>query len=111
MEEERSTGPREVVREAVPWLKQRVRRACTRKMLFRRLPILQWLPRYTRSDFLGDLVAGITVGLTVIPQSLAYSNVAGLPAQVRGIGGLRRTVRRHAHWTRLCECATACTCI
>lgn len=81
LEEERSTGPREVVREAVPWLKQRVKRACTRKMLFRRLPILGWLPRYNRSDFLGDLVAGITVGLTVIPQSLAYSNVAGLPAQ------------------------------
>lgn len=26
-------------------------------------------------------MAGITVGLTVIPQSLAYSNVAGLPAE------------------------------
>lgn len=76
-------GPRERLREALPWLRQRVRRACTRKMLLRRLPVLDWLPRYSRSDFMGDLVAGITVGLTVIPQSLAYSNVAGLPAQVR----------------------------
>lgn len=51
-------------------------------MLYRRIPILNWLPKYSGADALGDLVAGITVGLTVIPQSLAYSNVAGLPAQV-----------------------------
>lgn len=51
-------------------------------MLHRRMPILNWLPKYTTEDAMGDLVAGITVGLTVIPQSLAYSNVAGLPAQV-----------------------------
>lgn len=36
--------------------------------------------RYNSDDFIGDLVAGITVGLTVIPQALAYSNIAGLPA-------------------------------
>lgn len=29
----------------------------------------------------GDLLAGITVGLTVIPQALAYANIAGLPAE------------------------------
>ena len=80
--EEESSGPREKLKEMVPWIKRRVKRACTRKMLHRRVPILDWLPRYSRSDFMGDLVAGITVGLTVIPQSLAYSNVAGLPAQV-----------------------------
>lgn len=79
--EERSPGPRERLQQALPWIKQRVRRACTRKMLHRRLPILDWLPRYSRTDAMGDLVAGITVGLTVIPQSLAYSNVAGLPTE------------------------------
>lgn len=46
------------------------------------MPILNWLPRYDGHDALGDLVAGVTVGLTVIPQSLAYANVAGLPPQV-----------------------------
>ncbi|ERL93393.1 hypothetical protein D910_10685 [Dendroctonus ponderosae] len=30
---------------------------------------------------LGDLLAGVTVGLTVIPQALAYANIAGLPTQ------------------------------
>ncbi|KAG8225925.1 hypothetical protein J437_LFUL005961 [Ladona fulva] len=47
----------------------------------RRIPILRWLPSYNRKDAVGDLVAGITVGLTVIPQSLAYSSIAGLPPQ------------------------------
>lgn len=50
-------------------------------MLYRRLPILSWLPTYDSSMAVGDLVAGITVGLTVIPQALAYANIAGLPAE------------------------------
>ena len=37
---------------------------------------------YRCGEFQGDLIAGITVGLTVIPQGLAYALVAGLPAQV-----------------------------
>ncbi|XP_014235000.1 sodium-independent sulfate anion transporter-like isoform X1 [Trichogramma pretiosum] len=59
----------------------RLSRACNRKTLYKRLPVLNWLPRYNGQDALGDLVAGVTVGLTVIPQSLAYSSVAGLPPQ------------------------------
>lgn len=51
-------------------------------MLYKRFPILRWLPNYSKDDAVGDLVAGITVGLTVIPQALAYSGVAGLPATV-----------------------------
>jgi sodium-independent sulfate anion transporter 11 len=49
-------------------------------MLQKRLPIFKWLPKYNKQDAVGDLVAGITVGLTVIPQALAYSGIAGLPA-------------------------------
>lgn len=33
-------------------------------MLFKRLPILNWLPKYRIDDAVGDLIAGITVGLT-----------------------------------------------
>jgi sodium-independent sulfate anion transporter 11 len=54
----------------------------TYKTLSKRLPILQWAPVYTPKDFIGDLLAGITVGLTLIPQSMAYSTLAGLPPQV-----------------------------
>lgn len=38
--------------------------------------------RYNAEDAVGDIVAGITVGLTVIPQALAYSGIAGLPPAV-----------------------------
>ncbi|XP_015108474.1 sodium-independent sulfate anion transporter isoform X2 [Diachasma alloeum] len=63
------------------WLCQRLRRSFKTKLLYRRIPILDWLPRY-RSDYVvSDLVAGITVGLTVIPQAIAYANVAGIPPQ------------------------------
>lgn len=48
-----------------------------------RIPVLQWLPKYSKKDFVADLVAGITVGITVIPQALAYATVAGLPPEVR----------------------------
>lgn len=63
-------------------LRRRCRSICTKKTVYKRVPILNWLPRYNGHDALGDLVAGVTVGLTVIPQSLAYANVAGLPPQV-----------------------------
>lgn len=71
-----------MLQKPVDWVKRKASGACTKKMLYKRLPILNWLPKYNSEDALGDLVAGITVGLTVIPQSLAYSNVAGLPAEV-----------------------------
>ena len=47
-----------------------------------RFPVLKGLPKYSLQDFVADLVAGITVGVTVIPQGLAYATVAGLPPQV-----------------------------
>ncbi|XP_012273591.1 sodium-independent sulfate anion transporter [Orussus abietinus] len=73
------TKPKEGACNAVlRYARRRTLAVCTKKTLYKRLPILRWLPRYNGQDALGDLVAGITVGLTVIPQSLAYSNVAGL---------------------------------
>lgn len=50
--------------------------------LQKRIPILEWLPKYTLEKAIGDLIAGVTVGMTVIPQSLAYAAVAGLPSEV-----------------------------
>lgn len=64
------------------WWQKRKERIFRKKTLMMKVPILHWLPRYTVQDFVADLVAGITVGVTVIPQGLAYSTVAGLPPQV-----------------------------
>uniref|UniRef100_A0A481D7T9 Sodium-independent sulfate anion transporter-like n=1 Tax=Sus scrofa TaxID=9823 RepID=A0A481D7T9_PIG len=47
----------------------------------KRLPFLAWLPNYTWYALKMDFIAGISVGLTVIPQALAYAEVAGLPPQ------------------------------
>lgn len=68
------SAPRERVLAAV-------RRRFNRKTLQKRIPVVAWLPQYNAEKAIGDLIAGITVGLTVIPQSLAYSNIAGLPPQ------------------------------
>lgn len=42
-----------------------------KKLLKNRIPVLKWLPLYRANDALGDLVAGLTVGLTLIPQVLS----------------------------------------
>ena len=80
--DDESTQKDSICRSAAQYARRRAKAVCTKKTLYKRLPVLRWLPRYNAQDALGDLVAGITVGLTVIPQSLAYSNVAGLPPQV-----------------------------
>ena len=48
-------------------------------MIKKILPILDWLPSYSKSDFFKDLPAGITVGIMLIPQGMAYALIAGLP--------------------------------
>ncbi|CAG7668207.1 unnamed protein product [Allacma fusca] len=54
-------------------------RSFNRKNLERTLPILKWGPKYTKQKAVADLIAGLTVGLTILPQGLAYATVAGLP--------------------------------
>ena len=41
-----------------------------------------WLPQYNREWLASDLVAAVVVTIMLIPQSLAYALLAGLPAQV-----------------------------
>lgn len=43
------------------------------------LPIAQWLPEYKRSYLTKDLMAGLTVGIVLVPQGMAYAMIAGLP--------------------------------
>lgn len=52
------------------------------KLAARRVPIIAWLPKYDSEKFVSDVIAGITVGLTVMPQGLAYATLAGLEPQV-----------------------------
>uniref|UniRef100_UPI00358DFB45 sodium-independent sulfate anion transporter isoform X3 n=1 Tax=Myxine glutinosa TaxID=7769 RepID=UPI00358DFB45 len=47
----------------------------------RRFPLLKWIPKYSLHAFGLDTIAGLTVGLTVVPQALAYAQLAGLSVQ------------------------------
>ena len=42
-------------------------------------PILEWIQEYNKTLFKGDLSAGITVAVMLIPQGMAYAMIAGLP--------------------------------
>jgi SulP family sulfate permease len=46
------------------------------------LPVLQWGRAYNRETLLGDGVAALIVTIMLIPQSLAYAMLAGLPPEV-----------------------------
>lgn len=39
----------------------------------------QWLPRYSTKYLGSDISAGLTVGVMLIPQGMAYAMIAGLP--------------------------------
>ena len=46
------------------------------------LPVLDWGRRYDRATLVSDLVAALIVTIMLIPQSLAYAMLAGLPPEV-----------------------------
>jgi SulP family sulfate permease len=49
-------------------------------MIKRFLPFLKWYEGYNSKSIRYDLIAGLTVALVLIPQSMAYAQLAGLPA-------------------------------
>ena len=49
--------------------------------LRRVVPILTWLPAYDRSSVRFDLIAGATLWGLLVPESIAYAGLAGLPPE------------------------------
>ncbi len=47
--------------------------------LSRLMPALDWMKNYRKEWLRGDLSAGLTVGVMLIPQGMAYAMIAGLP--------------------------------
>ncbi|TVQ64859.1 MAG: sulfate permease [Balneolaceae bacterium] len=45
------------------------------------IPLFSQFENYTGSDLKKDLIAGITVGIMLIPQGMAYALIAGLPPE------------------------------
>ncbi len=52
------------------------------RAMVRYVPILDWGKRYDRDALTSDLVAAVIVTIMLIPQSLAYALLAGLPAEM-----------------------------
>lgn len=65
------TGPR-----------RRRRRRAPAPLLERVLPIVGWVRRYDRRDLPSDLIAGAVTAVMLVPQSMAYALLAGLPPVV-----------------------------
>jgi SulP family sulfate permease len=42
-------------------------------------PIIKSLKNYQKEDFQKDLIAGLTVGIMLVPQGMAYAVLAGMP--------------------------------
>ncbi|KAK4109217.1 hypothetical protein N656DRAFT_716426 [Canariomyces notabilis] len=46
-----------------------------------KVPIVGWLPRYNPRWLINDVIAGLTLGLMLIPQGLSYAKIATVPVQ------------------------------
>lgn len=46
-----------------------------------KVPIVGWLPKYNYRWLVNDVIAGLTLGIMLIPQSLAYAKIATMPVQ------------------------------
>ena len=49
-------------------------------MLAKVFPFLAWFKNYDKASLQLDALSGLTVALVLIPQSMAYAQLAGLPA-------------------------------
>ncbi|KAK3714668.1 hypothetical protein LTR37_007648 [Vermiconidia calcicola] len=64
------------------WLRsQRPTMQTVRQYFVDLFPFLKWIFRYNVQWLIGDLVAGITIGAVVVPQAMAYADLAELPPQ------------------------------
>ena len=50
--------------------------------VMRYVPILHWLPKYQFSWLRADVISGLTVWAVMVPESMAYAGIAGVPPLV-----------------------------
>lgn len=71
---------------SIPYSQQLAKEYCTSSQLARfawrslvsMFPFLDWLPKISKASLVADVVAGFTVGVMLIPQSMSYADIAGL---------------------------------
>lgn len=64
------------------YMAKKARSCCSLQSLVRKIPAINWARNYNLDCLTGDLIAGLTCALTVIPQGIGYAPLAGLPLQV-----------------------------
>jgi sodium-independent sulfate anion transporter 11 len=55
--------------------------SATGRYLIEKVPVVQWISKYAPRWIVNDLIAGLTVGVILVPQALAYAKIAGIPLQ------------------------------
>ena len=50
-------------------------------LVLRLLPFLRWWPRVNRDSLRADVLAGLTGGLILVPQGVAFATIAGMPPE------------------------------
>lgn len=74
-------GEDEVKQQKSPKVIQLKIRKNWKEIVYRRIYILTWIRKYDQNTAIADIIAGITLGLTMIPQAIAYAALAQLPSQ------------------------------
>ncbi|KAJ3497111.1 hypothetical protein NLG97_g2154 [Lecanicillium saksenae] len=71
------------INRAKSWVDPVCRRlpSATAEYIAEKLPAAQWLPHYDYKWILHDFIAGITIGVMLIPQGLAYAKIANIPVE------------------------------
>lgn len=74
----RSLTKRRMYGEKQSW--QRPTLGEVKNAIYSKIPMIEWLPKYNfKKDFQGDLITGLTLGIMLIPQGMAYALLASLP--------------------------------
>jgi len=55
-------------------------------------PFVPWMRKYGRRYLRADVVAGLSVAVVVLPQSMAYALIAGLPGQYGFYASINPTI-------------------
>ncbi len=53
----------------------------TTSFLHKHIPIFNWLPKYNKKWLGKDIIAGLSVWALMVPQSLGYASISGVPVQ------------------------------
>lgn len=73
----------ETIAKAQVYSRQGIRAlpSATAEYLLAKVPIVGWAPRYNPKWALNDVIAGLTLGVMLIPQGLSYAKIATIPIQ------------------------------